>query len=77
MTRRQLVDLAWKPDRNVDLRSVDVHIHWLRAKIEPEPGRPTHLVTIRGYGYRLDPERVNHSLTAGETSVDARHRQWR
>jgi predicted RNase H-like nuclease len=37
------------------LRMVDVHIRWLRSKIEPQPDRPTHLVTIRGVGYRLDP----------------------
>ena len=54
-TRRQLLDLAWAPMRAIDLRTVDVHIHWLRSKIEPEPARPTHLVTVRGYGYRLDP----------------------
>jgi DNA-binding response OmpR family regulator len=56
MTRRQLVDLAWRPDRDVDLRAVDVHVHWLRAKIETRPRHPAHLVTVRGYGYRLDPE---------------------
>jgi DNA-binding response OmpR family regulator len=54
-TRRQLMDLAWAPDRPIDLRTVDVHVHWLRAKIEATPSRPTHLVTVRGYGYRLDP----------------------
>ena len=54
-TRRQLLDLAWNPRRPIDLRTVDVHVHWLRTKIEPEPARPTHLVTVRGFGYRLDP----------------------
>jgi len=54
-TRRELVDLAWGADRDIGLRAVDVHVHWLRSKIESEPRRPTHLVTIRGYGYRLDP----------------------
>ena len=38
-----------------DPRTVDVHVRWLRAKIEPEPARPVHLVTLRGIGYRLDP----------------------
>lgn len=55
MTRRQLVDMAWRPARDLDLRSIDVHVHWLRSKIEPVPHHPAHLVTVRGYGYRLDP----------------------
>ena len=54
-SRRQLLDLAWEPERGIDTRTVDVHVHWLRAKIEAVPRRPIHLVTIRGYGYRLDP----------------------
>jgi DNA-binding response OmpR family regulator len=54
-TRRQLMDLAWEPELHVDPRTVDVHVHWLRSKIEATPARPTHLVTIRGFGYRLDP----------------------
>jgi hypothetical protein len=54
-TRAQLIEVAWSSHRDVDPRTVDVHVHGLRAKIEPEPERPTHLVTIRGFGYRFDP----------------------
>jgi len=54
-TRRQLLDRAWGPDQVGDPRTVDVHIRWLRAKIEPQADRPVHLVTVRGVGYRLDP----------------------
>src|SRR5262245_43458834 len=54
-SRRQLLDLAWDPERGIDTRTVDVHVHWLRSKIEADPRRPRHLVTVRGYGYRLDP----------------------
>jgi two-component system response regulator RegX3 len=36
------------------MRTVDVHVRWLRSKIEPVPDRPEHLVTVRGAGYRLD-----------------------
>ena len=54
-SRRQLLDLAWDRDRDIDTRTVDVHVHWLRAKIEASPRHPTHLVTVRGFGYRLDP----------------------
>jgi DNA-binding response OmpR family regulator len=54
-SRRQLLDLAWDRDRDIDTRTVDVHVHWLRAKIEASPRHPTHLITVRGFGYRLDP----------------------
>lgn len=55
LSRDELVDLAWGRTGRVGLRSVDVHIHWLRSKIEPVPAEPTHLIAIRGFGYRLDP----------------------
>jgi DNA-binding response OmpR family regulator len=54
-TRRQLLDRVWGPEHDGDPRTVDVHVRWLRAKIEPEPARPVHLITLRGIGYRLDP----------------------
>jgi DNA-binding response OmpR family regulator len=55
-TRRQLLDRVWGHDHDGDPRTVDVHVRWLRSKIEPQPERPIHLVTVRGIGYRLDPE---------------------
>ena len=54
-TRRQLLDRVWGVDQVGDPRTVDVHVRWLRAKVEPEADRPVHLVTVRGIGYRLDP----------------------
>ena len=54
-SRRQLLDRVWGRDRAVDPRTVDVHVRWLRQKLEPDPDRPVHLVTVRGVGYRLDP----------------------
>lgn len=54
-SRRQLLDRAWGHDHDGDPRTIDVHIRWLRSKIETEPDRPAHLVTVRGVGYRLDP----------------------
>lgn len=56
-TRLQLISFAWDSTTAIGPRTVDVHVHWLRAKIESEPRRPTHIVTVRGYGYRLDPPR--------------------
>jgi DNA-binding response OmpR family regulator len=55
-TRRQLLDRVWGPGHEGDPRTVDVHVRWLRSKIEPRPESPIHLVTVRGVGYRLDPE---------------------
>jgi len=57
-SRRELLDRVWGRDRDRGVRTVDVHVRWLRSKIEPEPDRPIHLVTVRGVGYRLDgPQR--------------------
>jgi DNA-binding response OmpR family regulator len=53
-TRRQLLDRVWGHDHDGDPRTVDVHIRWLRSKIEADPSRPVFLVTLRGIGYRLD-----------------------
>jgi two-component system response regulator RegX3 len=55
-TRRQLLDRVWGPGHVGDPRTVDVHVRWLRSKIEPQPDAPLHLVTVRGVGYRLDPD---------------------
>ena len=55
-TRRQLLDRVWGTGHEGDPRTVDVHVRWLRSKIEPRPEAPIHLVTVRGVGYRLDPE---------------------
>ena len=54
-SRRQLLDRVWGVDQVGDPRTVDVHVRWLRSKIEQQPDRPVHLVTVRGVGYRLDP----------------------
>jgi DNA-binding response OmpR family regulator len=54
-TRRQLLDRVWGHDHEGDPRTVDVHVRWLRSKLEPRPDAPVHLVTVRGVGYRLDP----------------------
>ncbi len=54
-TRRQLLDRVWGHDHEGDPRTVDVHVRWLRSKLEPQPDVPVHLITVRGVGYRLDP----------------------
>jgi DNA-binding response OmpR family regulator len=57
-TRRQLLDRVWGSAHEGDQRTVDVHMAWLRAKLEPDPDRPVHIVTVRGIGYRLDLDRA-------------------
>jgi DNA-binding response OmpR family regulator len=54
-SRDELVDRIWGPTYAGGPRTVDVHIRWLRAKIEEDPARPIHVMTVRGTGYRLDP----------------------
>jgi DNA-binding response OmpR family regulator len=54
-TRRELLERVWGPAYAGDARTIDVHVRWLRSKIEADPERPVHLVTVRGTGYRLDP----------------------
>lgn len=51
--RQTLLDRVWGEDAFVDDRTVDVHIRWLREKIEPTPGKPVHLLTVRGIGYKF------------------------
>ena len=57
-SRRELLDRVWGPEHHGGMRTVDVHVRWLRSKIEPCPEQPVHLLTVRGLGYRLDgPQR--------------------
>ncbi len=52
--REDLFRQVWKTNYVGDTRTLDVHISWLRKKIEADPGDPQLLKTIRGVGYRLD-----------------------
>src|SRR5215813_13970714 len=53
MTRQALLDQVWGPEWVGDPRNLDVHIRWLREKVEEDPSAPRYIQTIRGYGYRL------------------------
>jgi DNA-binding response OmpR family regulator len=53
-SREQLLEKVWGYDFAGDTRTVDVHIRWLRQKIEREPTEPERLVTVRGTGYKLE-----------------------
>jgi DNA-binding response OmpR family regulator len=50
-TRGQILDAVWGSDFEGGPRTVDVHVRWLRQKIEPDPANPTRLRTVRGSGY--------------------------
>jgi two-component system phosphate regulon response regulator PhoB len=52
-SRDQLLDRIWGADFVGDSKTVDVHIRWLREKIEADPSQPQYIVTVRGFGYRL------------------------
>lgn len=51
--REDLIQAVWGEDFMGDRKTVDVHIRWLREKIEPDPSRPQYIITLRGFGYRL------------------------
>jgi DNA-binding response OmpR family regulator len=53
-TRDELLNHIWGYDFVGDTRTVDVHIRWLRQKIEDVPGKPSRLITVRGLGYRFE-----------------------
>jgi DNA-binding response OmpR family regulator len=54
LTRDLLLERVWGWDFSGGSRTVDVHIRWLREKIEPEPANPNRIVTVRGMGYRFE-----------------------
>jgi two-component system phosphate regulon response regulator PhoB len=52
-SRDQLLDQVWGADFIGDSKTVDVHIRWLREKLERDPSQPEYIITVRGFGYRL------------------------
>ncbi|MDN5769093.1 MAG: response regulator transcription factor [Humibacillus sp.] len=54
LTRLQLIDRVWGSDYVGDTKTLDVHVKRLRAKIEPDPANPVHIVTVRGLGYKFE-----------------------
>jgi two-component system, OmpR family, response regulator RegX3 len=58
LTRDVLIDRIWGPNYYGDTKTLDVHVKRLRSKVEPDPGRPERIVTVRGVGYRYERPRV-------------------
>lgn len=53
LARQELLDRVWGEAWIGDPRTLDVHIRWLREKVEDDPSSPRYIQTVRGYGYRL------------------------
>ena len=51
LSREEILEVVWGKDYLGELKIVDVNIRRLRIKIEDDPADPTHIVTVRGYGY--------------------------
>jgi DNA-binding response OmpR family regulator len=54
LSRDVLLERVWGYDFLGDSRTVDVHIRWLREKVEQDPGKPAYIQTVRGVGYRFE-----------------------
>lgn len=54
LSRETILEQLWGWEYTGDSRTVDVHVRWLREKIEAEPAQPTRIVTVRGAGYRFE-----------------------
>ncbi len=57
LTREMLLDKVWNYEVEVDTRTVDVHIRYLRQKIEVDPAKPLYIETVRGVGYKFTGDR--------------------
>jgi len=54
LTRKYLMETVWETDYMGDTRTLDVHVRWIRERIEIEPSSPRYLRTVRGVGYHFD-----------------------
>jgi DNA-binding response OmpR family regulator len=54
LSRDLILERVWGWDFDGGTRTVDVHVRWLRAKIESDPANPSRIITVRGVGYRFE-----------------------
>jgi two-component system response regulator RegX3 len=54
LSRDELIASVWGSEFMGDAKTLDVHIRWLRAKVEPDPAEPTHIRTVRRFGFRFE-----------------------
>ena len=53
VSRRTILEEVWHTSYMGDTRTLDVHVRWLREKVEEDPGQPRYIQTVRGVGYRF------------------------
>ena len=68
-SRDMILDSVWGYSYPGETRTVDVHMHWLRQKVEDDPANPRHLVTVRHYGYKFVPVPEEAPRTRRATSA--------
>ncbi|NDJ34456.1 MAG: response regulator transcription factor [Chloroflexi bacterium] len=73
LERSVIMQKVWNTDYVGDTRTLDVHVRWIREAVEPEPGKPHHIVTVRGVGYRFIPDEPVHTNNSDGTSEDSSH----
>ena len=67
LSRKFLMKNVWDTDYLGDTRTLDVHVRWIREKIEENPSSPVYLCTERGVGYRFEvPEQTSSNLEAAK-----------
>jgi DNA-binding response OmpR family regulator len=69
LSRREIMDKVWQTDYFEDTRTLNVHVRWVRLKIEDDPNRPRYLRTVRGVGYRFDLPESGSDLTPAGGAV--------
>jgi len=60
LSRQEILNRVWGEGYALEEHALDVHIHSLRQKIERDSSKPTRIVTVRGVGYKFQPERGDH-----------------
>ena len=65
LSRDELLEMVWGHHYVGELKIVDVNIRRLRIKIEDSPANPTHIVTVRGYGYMWEADIANRRTRGG------------
>ncbi len=71
LSRDLLLERVWGFDFLGDSRTVDVHIRWLREKIEANPAHPRYIQTVRGVGYRFEAPSVEGQATSDQNTIES------
>lgn len=66
LSRKFLMKNVWETDYVGDTRTLDVHVRWIREKIEEDPSSPVYLRTVRGVGYRFEVPEQTSDVESGE-----------